>query len=69
MYRLPVWGDEADGCTQARVATIPEDALACRWIKTTSIDRAVPHYPGIVHGPSISHKDVNIFLTVVSNGL
>lgn len=30
LYRLPVWGDEADGFTQARIATIPKDALACR---------------------------------------
>jgi len=30
LYRLSVRGDEADGCTQAMIASIPEDALACR---------------------------------------
>ncbi len=69
LHRLPVWGDEADVCTQARVATIPEDTLACRWIKATSIDRAVPQHPDIMHGPRISHKYVNKFPTVVSDGL
>lgn len=63
LYRLFVWGDEEDGCTQARMA------IAWQWIQTASIHRAVLQHPGTVHRPMVSHKDVNKLPPVVSDGL